>query len=219
MPFAGTGRDLEQAYRPAVIRVQGRTIALFAVTQVWNQPPFATHEGKDFVAWADADKLKAGIEKARRENDFVIVSYHGGEEYIDAPIDRTRHFAKRHDGARRRRGDRSSPSRVTGRRLGRGAPDLVQPRQFRVCRARRKALDEAELFRAAHAAKGRASSAFGVSVRDCRPSAAHLGPRARSVGDRADSAASRRHVDQRRRLERQRADELGCLRVTEKPRH
>jgi len=94
VPFAGTGRDVEQAYKPVVLRVKGRTIALFAVTQVWNQPPFDAHEGKDFVAWADVDKLKANIEQARRENDFVIVSYHGGEEYVDAPVDRTRRFVK-----------------------------------------------------------------------------------------------------------------------------
>lgn len=92
--FAGTGRDLEQAYQPAVLRVKDRRIAVFAVTQVWNQPPFAAHEGKDFVAWANVDKLKAGIERARRENDFVLVSYHGGEEYVDAPTERTRRFAK-----------------------------------------------------------------------------------------------------------------------------
>jgi poly-gamma-glutamate capsule biosynthesis protein CapA/YwtB (metallophosphatase superfamily) len=92
--FAGTGRDLEQAYRPAVLRVKDRRIAVFAVTHVWNQPPFAAHEGKDYVAWANVEKLKAGIELARRENDFVLVSYHGGEEYVHAPTERTRRFAK-----------------------------------------------------------------------------------------------------------------------------
>jgi poly-gamma-glutamate capsule biosynthesis protein CapA/YwtB (metallophosphatase superfamily) len=92
--FAGTGRDVAQAYKPVVLRVKGRSIALFAVTQVWNQPPFEAHEGKDFVAWADVDKLKAGIEQARRENDFVLVSYHGGAEYVDVPVERTRRFVK-----------------------------------------------------------------------------------------------------------------------------
>jgi poly-gamma-glutamate capsule biosynthesis protein CapA/YwtB (metallophosphatase superfamily) len=94
VPFAGTGHDASEAYRPAILHVKGRTLALFAVTQVWNQPPFDTHEGKDFVAWANIDKLKAGIEQARRENDFVLVSYHGGEEYISAPIERTRAFVQ-----------------------------------------------------------------------------------------------------------------------------
>ena len=94
VPFAGTGRDRERAYAPVVVRVKGRTLALFAVTHVWNQPPFASHEGKNFVAWASIQDLKANIEQARRENDFVLVSYHGGEEYVDAPVERTRRFAK-----------------------------------------------------------------------------------------------------------------------------
>jgi poly-gamma-glutamate capsule biosynthesis protein CapA/YwtB (metallophosphatase superfamily) len=92
--FAGTGRDVEQAYRPVVLRVKGRSIALFAVTHVWNQPPFDAHQGKDFVAWANVDRLRARVQRARREQDFVLVSYHGGEEYVDAPVDRTRRFVK-----------------------------------------------------------------------------------------------------------------------------
>lgn len=92
--FAGTGRDAEEAYRPHVLRVKGKTIAVFAVTHVWNQPPFATHPARQLVAWADVAKLKPGIERARREHDFVIVSYHGGEEYVHAPTERVKWFAR-----------------------------------------------------------------------------------------------------------------------------
>jgi poly-gamma-glutamate synthesis protein (capsule biosynthesis protein) len=94
VPFAGTGRSADEAYRPAVIQVNGLSVALFAVTHIWNQGPFGQHEGQNYVAWADATRLKAGIERARREQDFVLVSYHGGEEYVDAPVDRTRRFVK-----------------------------------------------------------------------------------------------------------------------------
>jgi poly-gamma-glutamate synthesis protein (capsule biosynthesis protein) len=94
VPFAGTGPDAEAAYRPVVIQIKGRTLALFAVTHIWNQGAFWDHEGSAHVAWADVDRLKAGIQRARREQDFVIVSYHGGEEYIDAPVDKTRRFVK-----------------------------------------------------------------------------------------------------------------------------
>ncbi|HYQ16862.1 MAG TPA: CapA family protein, partial [Polyangiaceae bacterium] len=66
VPFAGTGRDLEQAYRPALLRVNGLRLALLAVTHVWNQPPFASHAGRDFVAWADLERLKAAVAAARR---------------------------------------------------------------------------------------------------------------------------------------------------------
>jgi len=92
--FVGTGRDLQQAYRPYVLRIKGRRIAVFAVTHVWNQPPFDAHEGKDYVAWANIDKLRAGIAQARRDNDFVLLSYHGGEEYVHAPTERVQAFAQ-----------------------------------------------------------------------------------------------------------------------------
>ncbi|HEY6079872.1 MAG TPA: CapA family protein, partial [Polyangiaceae bacterium] len=94
VPFAGTGRTADQAYEPAVLRLNGLSVALFAVTHIWNQGPFAKHEGRGYVAWADAARLQAGVERARRDHDFVLVSYHGGEEYIDAPVDRTRRFVK-----------------------------------------------------------------------------------------------------------------------------
>jgi poly-gamma-glutamate capsule biosynthesis protein CapA/YwtB (metallophosphatase superfamily) len=89
----GTGRDAEEAYRPHVLRVNGLSLALFGVTHVWNQPPFAAHPGRELVAWADVTKLTAGIERARREHDFVVVSYHGGEEYVHAPTERVKGFA------------------------------------------------------------------------------------------------------------------------------
>lgn len=92
--FVGTGRDAPEAYRPYVLRIKGRTIALFAVTHVWNQPPFATHPGRELVAWADVPRLRANIERARREHDFVLVSYHGGEEYVHAPTERVQWFAR-----------------------------------------------------------------------------------------------------------------------------
>lgn len=91
---AGTGRDLEAAYRPATLRVKGTRIALFAVTHVWNQGPIEKHEGRDHVAWASFAKLRQALAAARAENDFVFVSYHGGAEYQDAPSDLTRGFVK-----------------------------------------------------------------------------------------------------------------------------
>lgn len=92
VPFAGTGRDAERAYSPVVLRVKERSIALFAVTHIWNNGIFLTHEGRDHVAWANADKLRPYVERARHEHDFVLVSYHGGAEYVPAPVERTKSF-------------------------------------------------------------------------------------------------------------------------------
>jgi poly-gamma-glutamate capsule biosynthesis protein CapA/YwtB (metallophosphatase superfamily) len=89
---AGTGRTLGRAYEPVVLEARGRRVAVLAVTQIWNAGPIEEHEGKNYVAWARLKRLKASLERARREADFVVLSYHGGVEYIDAPIDATRRF-------------------------------------------------------------------------------------------------------------------------------
>ena len=91
---AGTGRDLDQAYRPAIVRAKGVSVALFALTHVWNQGPIQEHEARDYVAWASLAKLRKALHNARAENDIVLVSYHGGAEYQDAPSDLTRGFVK-----------------------------------------------------------------------------------------------------------------------------
>jgi len=90
----GTGRTLEQAYAPAILEVRGKRIAVFAVTQVWNDPPFEQHEGRNHVAWARPKRLLPALERARREADVVLVSYHGGAEYQDAPAPPARNFFK-----------------------------------------------------------------------------------------------------------------------------
>lgn len=92
VPFAGSGRDVAAAYSPVVLRAKGRSIAIFAVTHIWNPGLFQTHEGRRYVAWADARKLRPFVQRARREHDFVLVSYHGGAEYVHEPVDSTRRF-------------------------------------------------------------------------------------------------------------------------------
>jgi poly-gamma-glutamate synthesis protein (capsule biosynthesis protein) len=89
---AGTGRTLAEAYAPAVVAVRGRRVAVVAVTQIWNDGPIEQHEGRNYVAWARLGRVQAALERARREADFVILSYHGGVEYVDAPTDATRRF-------------------------------------------------------------------------------------------------------------------------------
>jgi poly-gamma-glutamate synthesis protein (capsule biosynthesis protein) len=90
----GTGRDIEQAYAPAVLRAKGLSVAFFALTHVWNQGPIHEHEGRHHVAWASFPRLRAALERARAEHDVVLVSYHGGAEYQNAPSDSTRDFAQ-----------------------------------------------------------------------------------------------------------------------------
>ncbi|HEY5374607.1 MAG TPA: CapA family protein [Polyangiaceae bacterium] len=89
---AGTGADEADAYRPAIVHVNGLSVAFFAVTQIWNLGVFREEEARHHVAWADFSRLRVALVKARAESDFVIVSYHGGEEYTDIPLPKTRAF-------------------------------------------------------------------------------------------------------------------------------
>jgi len=53
---------------------------------------FSEEEARHHVAWADFTRLRQALLRARAESDFVVVSYHGGEEYTDVPLPKTRAF-------------------------------------------------------------------------------------------------------------------------------
>ncbi|MFO0567797.1 MAG: CapA family protein [Polyangiaceae bacterium] len=90
--YAGGSREPGRMYEPTVIEVKGWKVAVFAVTDIWNQGPIQEHEGKNHVAWAAHKLLEAPLAKARKECDLVFVSYHGGGEYQDFPMQWTRSF-------------------------------------------------------------------------------------------------------------------------------
>ncbi len=92
--FVGGSAEPGQQYKPYVFRAKGFSVALFAVTHIWNQGPFDKHPGQHHVAWARYDLLHDEIERAKREHDLVLFSYHGGGEYIDVPMMGTRAFVK-----------------------------------------------------------------------------------------------------------------------------
>ncbi len=88
----GATRDPERMYEPLVIRRGAWSIALFAVTHIWNQGEFGSHEGRHHVAWARFDRLAKRLEEARRAHDVVLVSYHGGAEYLEMPMAFTKEY-------------------------------------------------------------------------------------------------------------------------------
>ena len=89
---AGSGRTPKDAYSPAVVRARGYSAAIFAVTHIWNQGRFDDHQGKHYVAWARPNRMRKALARAKKEHDLVLFSYHGGVEYIDAPVGPTRRF-------------------------------------------------------------------------------------------------------------------------------
>ena len=91
----GTGRDWATAYKPAIVEVDGRSVAIFALTHIWNYGPFEEHAGRFYVAWAKLGPLHAALKRAHSEHDLVLLSYHGGAEYIHAPPGPTQRFLAR----------------------------------------------------------------------------------------------------------------------------
>jgi poly-gamma-glutamate synthesis protein (capsule biosynthesis protein) len=92
--FAGGSRQAGAQYKPTILKVNDFSIAFFAVTHIWNQGPIEKHPGREFVAWARYDLLHDELKRAKQEHDLVIVSYHGGGEYIDVPMVPTREFVE-----------------------------------------------------------------------------------------------------------------------------
>ncbi len=93
--YAG-GTDVPgEPYRARVLVVRGFRVAVLAVTDVWNYARLESHPGKDFIAGTDFRRLEPEILRARRENDVVLLSYHGGREYDSEPTADTIAFARR----------------------------------------------------------------------------------------------------------------------------
>lgn len=89
---AGASRERSRMHEPTVLRAKGFSVAVFAVTDIWNQGPIQEHEARHHVAWAAYKLLEAPLAKARKEHDLVLVLYHGGGEYQDVPMQWTRNF-------------------------------------------------------------------------------------------------------------------------------
>ena len=92
IPYVGAGRSEKQAYGPVVVDHEGFRIAFLAVTDIWNQGPMHLHPAKEFVARADIELVTRAVTPLAADEsiDAVIVSYHGGSEYIDGPVETTR---------------------------------------------------------------------------------------------------------------------------------
>ena len=86
--YVGAGHTREQAYSPVVVEAGGLRIAFVAFTGIWNQGGLEYHEGRDHVAKAGREAAITGVKAARALAgvDFVVVSYHGGEEYVSVPL-------------------------------------------------------------------------------------------------------------------------------------
>ena len=89
--FVGSAYGRDMAEQPVIVRRRGWRVAFFAVTRAWNPAPYAfyQHAGAAWVAWGDPSWIYPAIRalKASGRADLVVVSVHGGKEYVDTPPD------------------------------------------------------------------------------------------------------------------------------------
>jgi len=93
--YVGAGETRQDAYAPRIVQAAGYRIAFVAVTAIWNQE-FDPHPGKEHVADAALEPLVTAVKRARETEavDFVVVSHHGGYEYVDQPHEETRRLLR-----------------------------------------------------------------------------------------------------------------------------
>jgi poly-gamma-glutamate synthesis protein (capsule biosynthesis protein) len=90
----GVSAEPGRMYEPTVLQRDGWSIALFAVTDIWNQGPIHKHRARDHVAWAKTEMLEGKVAAARQAHDIVLLSYHGGDEYLNMPMAWSRKFIR-----------------------------------------------------------------------------------------------------------------------------
>jgi len=87
--FVGSGFGRDMAEQPVILERRGWRVAFFALTRAWNPAPytFSSHAGSQFIAWGDTGRIYPAIRelKASGRADLVVVSMHGGTEYVDTP--------------------------------------------------------------------------------------------------------------------------------------
>lgn len=88
---AGTSTSPDSLFLPVWIEKNNIKIAIFAVSAFVN---FAPKGWERCVAPADTGRLFPAMRAVRDTTDVMVVSYHGGIEYTDAPAPTTERFSE-----------------------------------------------------------------------------------------------------------------------------
>ncbi len=87
--FVGSGFGRDMAQQAVILERRGWRVAFFAITRAWNPAPykFYEHAGADWIAWGDSAWIFPAIRAVRASGhaDLIVVSVHGGKEYVEEP--------------------------------------------------------------------------------------------------------------------------------------
>lgn len=92
----GSGASLDEAWKPVVVERNGFRLAFVALNDTWNQAHVPGNSAREHVAGMDQDKLVEIVRRWREKKDIhaIVVSYHGGVEYQDEPLQKTQELAR-----------------------------------------------------------------------------------------------------------------------------
>lgn len=76
---AGAGRDLAEARRPAIVRVEGWRVAVLAYSNTFPES-FYAEDDRPGTAFGHEDHVREDVAKALKQADIVLVSFHWGQE-------------------------------------------------------------------------------------------------------------------------------------------
>ena len=88
----GAGQNLAAARQPALLKIQGHTVAFLAYS-VTLPESFYAQENKPGTAFAYEEQVRADVAQARTQADVVLVSFHWGQEGSTALRDYQPHLA------------------------------------------------------------------------------------------------------------------------------
>jgi poly-gamma-glutamate synthesis protein (capsule biosynthesis protein) len=89
---AGAGMNEQAARAPVLLQVNGLKLAFLSYNAVL-EATFARGSSAG-VAYADPASVRADVARAKQQADLVIVAFHGGVEYTDAPTAEQRSLAR-----------------------------------------------------------------------------------------------------------------------------
>lgn len=82
--YVGAGLSEEEAHRPVIVEVRGIKIAFLAYAAIrWKGSPEVPTEAR--VAFAEIDRVREDVRRAREQADLVVVIMHLGTEYQSQP--------------------------------------------------------------------------------------------------------------------------------------
>ena len=92
--FFGAGENIEEASKPLLLRRNGIKIAMIGVAHKEGMLASKKSSGV-FCSKSNLFKIKKLLKELKNKNDWVILNYHGGEEYTTIPMPSRKRFLRK----------------------------------------------------------------------------------------------------------------------------